>query len=152
LFTNVRDCTLKCVGVPVNFPVRTWITSDIFTYMNTRQKKSKGFVYKKKLLRKSSHFILALVSITDVWLTHVCPNVCSRRPTSLVSIKTNRKLYAQLPSRMQDQARAAYQQCTENPHHSSFHLKRIVTQRPIYAVRVGRSYRAVGYTRGRDIT
>ena len=66
--------------------------------------------------------------------------------------KQFRKLYAQLPSRVQDQARAAYQQFKENPHHTSLHFKRISTQRPIYSVRVGRSYRAVGKLEGETIT
>ena len=46
LFTNVRDCTLKFFGVPVKFPVKGWIASEIFTSMNARQKKSKDFAYK----------------------------------------------------------------------------------------------------------
>ncbi len=31
LFTSVRDCLLKCVGVPVNFPVKNWFAPDNFT-------------------------------------------------------------------------------------------------------------------------
>ena len=43
LFTGIRDCTLKCVGVPVKFPVKGWIASEIFTSMNARQKKVERF-------------------------------------------------------------------------------------------------------------
>jgi hypothetical protein len=30
LFTSIRDCTLKCVGVPVKFPVKGWFAPYYF--------------------------------------------------------------------------------------------------------------------------
>jgi mRNA-degrading endonuclease RelE of RelBE toxin-antitoxin system len=54
------------------------------------------------------------------------------------------KLLAQLPEQAQEQARKAYQLFKRDPYHPSLHFKRIDPQSPLYSVRVGAHYRAVG--------
>jgi hypothetical protein len=53
-------------------------------------------------------------------------------------------LLAQLPEQAQEQARKAYQLFKRDPYHPSLHFKRIDPQAPLYSVRVGAHYRAVG--------
>lgn len=62
------------------------------------------------------------------------------------SIRTKQfhKLFAQLPPQIQEQARVAYQLFKEDPYHPRLHFKRISPQHPIYSVRIGYSYRALG--------
>jgi hypothetical protein len=54
------------------------------------------------------------------------------------------KLFARLPAHIQEQAREAYQLFSKDPYHPSLHFKQIDPQEPIYSVRIGRGYRAVG--------
>ncbi len=61
------------------------------------------------------------------------------------------KLYAQLPRHVQEQAIAAYLLFRNDPYHPSLHFKRIHPTKPIYSVRVGRDYRAVGAWKGDTI-
>jgi hypothetical protein len=58
-----------------------------------------------------------------------------------------RKLLADLPRNVRDQARAAYLLFRENPWHPSLHFKQVHPIEPIMSVRVGRDYRAVGVQR-----
>jgi hypothetical protein len=58
--------------------------------------------------------------------------------------KQFRKLYAQLPTSVQEQDRAAYQLFSTNPYHPSLHFKPIRPDAPVYSVRIGRGYRAIG--------
>ena len=62
-----------------------------------------------------------------------------------------RKAFAELPADVQKQARQAYRLFIENPYHPSLHFKPIHPTRPIYSVRVGLDYRAVGVRDGDDI-
>lgn len=55
-----------------------------------------------------------------------------------------RKAFADLPADVQKQARQAYRLFIENPRHPSLRFKPIHPNRPIYSVRVGIDYRAVG--------
>lgn len=55
-----------------------------------------------------------------------------------------RKAFADLPADVQKQARQAYRLFIENPQHPSLRFKPIHPNRPIYSVRVGIDYRAVG--------
>ncbi len=55
-----------------------------------------------------------------------------------------RNAFAELPADVQKQVRQAYRLFTENPHHPSLRFKPIHLTRPIYSVRVGLDYRAVG--------
>ncbi len=60
-----------------------------------------------------------------------------------------RKAFGQLPEQLQRQAREAYKRFQQDPFHSSLHFKQIHPTKPVYSVRVGRDYRAVG-VRNRD--
>ncbi|GAC1354985.1 MAG: hypothetical protein NVS4B11_24890 [Ktedonobacteraceae bacterium] len=58
------------------------------------------------------------------------------------------KLFAQLPSQVQQDAIEAYQTFRSNPYHPSLQFKRIDPRDPIYSVRIGRRYRALGWYEG----
>lgn len=62
------------------------------------------------------------------------------------SYRTRRfnKLLTQLPQQARKQAHIAYQLFKRNPYHPSLHFKRIDPQEPLYSVRIGAHYRAVG--------
>jgi hypothetical protein len=64
----------------------------------------------------------------------------------LKSVTTNRfrKALASLPAEVQQRSRTSYQQWKQNPSHPALHFKQVHNQKPIYSVRVGLSYRAVG--------
>jgi mRNA-degrading endonuclease RelE of RelBE toxin-antitoxin system len=55
-----------------------------------------------------------------------------------------RKAFNELPKTIQRQARDAYKLFSKNPNHPSLQFKQIHPKRPIYSVRVGLGYRAVG--------
>ncbi len=54
----------------------------------------------------------------------------------------------ELPSHVQAQARRAYQLWLQDPQHPSLRFKRIHDKLPIYSVRVGLGWRAVGVQQG----
>jgi len=62
-----------------------------------------------------------------------------------------RKAFAKLPSHVQRQARAAYQLFKQDPQHPSLRFKRVHPTKPIYSVRTGLDYRALGVRDGEDI-
>ena len=62
-----------------------------------------------------------------------------------------RKRFKRLPPDIQKQARAAYHLWKENPYYPSLQFKRIDPQEPIYSVRIGLHYRAVGIWEGDTI-
>ena len=62
-----------------------------------------------------------------------------------------RKAFAELPADVQKRARQAYLLFIENPHHPSLRFKSIHPTRPIYSVRIGLNYRAVGIRDGDEI-
>lgn len=55
-----------------------------------------------------------------------------------------RREFQQLPTHIQRQARQAYRLFMQNPYHPSLRFKQVHPARPIYSVRVGIDYRAVG--------
>lgn len=55
-----------------------------------------------------------------------------------------RKAFAKLPKDVQKRAKEAYQLRKQDNHHLSLHFKQIHDEKPIYSVRVGLSYRAIG--------
>ena len=55
-----------------------------------------------------------------------------------------RKAFAEMPADVQKQARQAYRLFIGNPRHPSLRFKQIHSARPIYSVRIGLDYRAVG--------
>jgi hypothetical protein len=56
-----------------------------------------------------------------------------------------------LPQDVQQNADKAYLLWQSDPHHPSLQFKRIDPQDPIYSVRVGRKYRALGWLEGDTI-
>ena len=69
------------------------------------------------------------------------------------SITTSRfwQLYNTLPEGVQRQADRAYQLWQINPHAHGLYFKRVAKRQPIYSIRVGRGYRALGILQGEAI-
>ena len=59
-----------------------------------------------------------------------------------------RKAFEALPPEVQQRARRAYRQWLRNPFHPSLGFKPIHVRRPVYAVRIGIHWRALGVRRG----
>lgn len=55
-----------------------------------------------------------------------------------------RRLFQAPPKEVQEQARRAYALWKNDPNHGSLQFKRVSQRQPIYSVRVGRSWRALG--------
>ncbi len=55
-----------------------------------------------------------------------------------------RSSFTNLPKIVQQQTRQAYRLWLENPRHPSLNFKRLKTANPVYSVRIGNAYRAVG--------
>ena len=55
-----------------------------------------------------------------------------------------RKAYSYLPEDIKEAAKNTYRLWKKNPSHPSFRLKKIHDTKPIYSIRIGLSYRAVG--------
>ena len=55
-----------------------------------------------------------------------------------------RKAFRKLPPHVQRQTRAAYRLWMRDPSHPSLRFKRVHAKEPIYSVRVGLGWRAVG--------
>jgi len=62
------------------------------------------------------------------------------------------KCYAGLPAETKIQAKEAYSLFVKTPYHPSLHFKRIHSTHPIFSVRIGLHYRAVGVVEGDEIT
>jgi hypothetical protein len=62
-----------------------------------------------------------------------------------------RKAFAELPADARKKARQAYRLFMEDPNHPGLRFKPVHPTRPIYSVRVGLHYRAVGILEGEDI-
>jgi hypothetical protein len=54
----------------------------------------------------------------------------------------------QLPKEIRQSAQEAYRLWQQDPQHPSLHFKRIHSTKPVYSVRVGLGWRAVGLRRG----
>jgi len=61
------------------------------------------------------------------------------------------KAYRNLPDQVQQRARTAYRIWRENPGHPSLQFKQIHSTEPIYSVRIGLGWRAVGVRSGETI-
>jgi hypothetical protein len=59
-----------------------------------------------------------------------------------------REALKQLPKAIRQNAQEAYRLWQEDPQHPSLHFKRIHSTKPVYSVRVGLGWRAVGLRRG----
>jgi mRNA-degrading endonuclease RelE of RelBE toxin-antitoxin system len=55
-----------------------------------------------------------------------------------------RKAFSRLPKPVQERAREAYRRFVENPDHPGLRFKQVHPTEPIYSVRIGRNYRALG--------
>ncbi|MCX7853663.1 MAG: hypothetical protein N2383_12865 [Caldilineales bacterium] len=58
--------------------------------------------------------------------------------------KSFRRRFAQLPRDVQQQAIQAYTLWRVNPYHPSLQFKRVSRRQPIYSVRIGLDFRALG--------
>ncbi len=54
------------------------------------------------------------------------------------------KSFAKLPKEVQKRAREAYQLWKQDNYHPSLNFKQVHDEKPIYSVRIGLSYRAIG--------
>jgi hypothetical protein len=61
------------------------------------------------------------------------------------------KAYDRLPPTIQESADSAYLIWRDNPYYPSLQFKRVHTELPIYSVRVGRGFRALGLLEGDTI-
>ncbi|HEY6239314.1 MAG TPA: hypothetical protein VIW78_00590 [Burkholderiales bacterium] len=61
------------------------------------------------------------------------------------------KAYRNLPDQVQQRAKTAYRIWQENPGHPSLQFKQIHSTEPIYSVRIGLGWRAVGVRSGETI-
>lgn len=60
-------------------------------------------------------------------------------------------LYTALPVDVRRQAIAAYRIFKRHPYHNSLSFKRVSQRRPLYSVRIGISYRALGLREEDDL-
>jgi hypothetical protein len=65
--------------------------------------------------------------------------------------KEFRQLLERLPLKIQQQAKSTYAIWRVNPHHNSLHFKRVSQRQPIYSVRIGIGYRALGLREDKQI-
>lgn len=65
--------------------------------------------------------------------------------------KSFRKRFHQLPAAVQEQAARAYTLWRSDPYHPSLQFKRVSPGQPIYSVRIGIGYRALGLQEGEQI-
>ncbi len=62
-----------------------------------------------------------------------------------------RRAFVELPDDVKDQARDAYRLFRDNPFHPSLRFKQVHPTYPVYSVRIGLGYRAVGIRAGDTI-
>jgi hypothetical protein len=62
-----------------------------------------------------------------------------------------RKHYDALPDEVRKQARVTYLLWKESPYHASLQFKRASQRQPIYSVRVGTGWRALGLLEGATV-
>lgn len=62
------------------------------------------------------------------------------------------ELYNRLPCNVQRRANKAYRIWQQNPNTPSLHFKRVSNTRPVYSVRIGAGYRALGVLHGDTVT
>ncbi len=61
-----------------------------------------------------------------------------------VTTERFRKSYAYLPESIKEAARKTYRLWQKDESHPSFHFKKIHNSKPVYSIRIGISYRAIG--------
>jgi hypothetical protein len=60
--------------------------------------------------------------------------------------------FRELPDHVQDAARRNYRRWRLNPNHPSLHFRQIHPIEPLYSVRIGIGWRALGLVEGDEIT
>ena len=55
-----------------------------------------------------------------------------------------RELYAELPAKIQQQAKEAYKLFMADPRHSGLNLKKVLDKKPIYSAKISGKYRTFG--------
>jgi hypothetical protein len=60
--------------------------------------------------------------------------------------------YRALPAEIRKHAREAYRLWRQNPAHPSLRFKRVKSNQPVYSVRIGLNYRALGLLQGDMLT
>ena len=65
--------------------------------------------------------------------------------------KRFRALFDEMPAEVRNQARRAYRLFQDNPNYPSLRFKPVHATQPIYSVRIGQGYRAVGVVSGEEI-
>jgi phage-related tail protein len=55
-----------------------------------------------------------------------------------------RKSYAELPAHIKEVAKKAYRLWKKSPYHESLKFKKVHTTEPVYSVRIGLAWRALG--------
>jgi hypothetical protein len=60
-------------------------------------------------------------------------------------------LFAKLPAEIQTRARKNYRLWRQNPSHPGLHFKKVHASEPIYSIRVGLRWRALGLLEGDTI-
>ncbi len=68
-----------------------------------------------------------------------------------VTTEKFRKAFDKLPVQIQEKARSAYQLWKKNPQHPGLQFKQVHQNEPIYSVRIGLSYRALGIKEGNTL-
>ena len=68
----------------------------------------------------------------------------------MISKRTKRvkRLLRELPKEAQEQASAAYRLFKDNPYHPGLFFKQVDDKPPLYSVRIGLHYRALGIKQG----
>lgn len=74
-------------------------------------------------------------------------------PLKVRSVRTRRfrELFDKLPVKAQEAARKAFRIWQESPFHPSLQFKRVGLVDPIFSVRIGKHYRALGALDGNDM-
>lgn len=62
-----------------------------------------------------------------------------------------RELFDKLPESIQQRARKAYRRFMDDPGHPGLMFKKVLSDPPIYSVRISQDYRALGAMEGDDI-
>ena len=62
------------------------------------------------------------------------------------------KLYRGLPKGIRQRTAKAYRIWRQNPNSPGLHFKRVSNTRPVYSVRIGDDYRALGLLHGDTVT
>ena len=62
------------------------------------------------------------------------------------------KYFGELPDSVKGQARRSYRIWKQDPYYPSLHFKQVHTKEPIYSIRIGRGWRALGLLENDTIT